>query len=102
MRRRSHITPPAQRPVCRTPWNPGAERDPNGPYRVDESGSIVSRRGAVLYEAESIAGLSAEAKTRLARLHTLDKDLPWEGVTAEGIVGAWDILEREGLMPVTL
>ena len=63
----------------------------NRAYYVSDEGGIVSDDG-VLYDVESLIGLSAAARTRLAELHTADPDLEWEGPA-----GAWEMLKKEGL-----
>lgn len=66
---------------------------------VVKNGSIVGQTsGDLLYERHSIEGLSSAAKKRLAELHSQDDSLEWEGDSATGRKGAWDILIEEGLM----
>jgi hypothetical protein len=44
---------------------------------VERNGSIT-QDGAILYEAESLAGLSRNCIKRLAELHYENPDLTWE------------------------
>lgn len=66
----------------------------NRAYYVSQEGGIVSDDG-VLYDPDSLDGLSDAARTRLAALHNADPDLAWEGPA-----GAWEMLRQEGLCDV--
>jgi hypothetical protein len=65
-------------------------------YKLDKDGSIVDQYGAILYESENLNGFPRKAKIRLAKLHTADPTLNWEGNA--DVKGAWDILIDEGYL----
>lgn len=53
-------------------------------------GAIVGEDGGLLYESDTLRGLSHEARTRLAEIHSEDQQIDWEGAS--------EILIAEGHM----